>query len=57
MTGGFQGVHSVLYFNPEEKFGFVVLCNGNTENITTSKMNNEIVRVLYNHFIKSVENK
>ena len=49
ITGGAHGVHSAMYFNPEKKYGFVVLCNGCTADI---KMKDSIVNVLYNHLIK-----
>ncbi len=49
ITGGAHGVHSAMYFNPEKKFGFVVICNGCTSDI---KMKDSIVKVLYKHLIK-----
>ena len=53
MTGGAHGIHSLFFFNPDEKYGFVVICNGCTSKATNgSQMNNEIVRSLYRHFIK-----
>lgn len=48
ITGSAHGVHSAMYFNPNKKFGFVVLCNGCTADV---KMKDSIVRVLYEHFI------
>ena len=48
ITGGAHGVHSAMYFNPEKKYGLVVICNGCTSDI---KMKDSIVKVLYNHFI------
>lgn len=50
ITGGAHGIHSAMYFNPEKKFGFVVICNGCTSDI---KMKDSIVKVLYNHLIKA----
>ena len=49
ITGGAHGVHSAMYFNPEKKYGFVVICNGCTSDI---KMKDSVVKVLYNHFVK-----
>ena len=49
ITGGAHGVHSAMYFNPEKKYGFVVICNGCTSDI---KMKDSIVKILYNYFIK-----
>ena len=49
VTGGAHGVHSAMYFNPEEKYGVVVICNGCTADII---MKDSIVKILYNHFIK-----
>ena len=49
ITGGAHGVHSAMYFNPEKKFGFVVICNGCTYD---TKMKDSIVKILYNHIIK-----
>ena len=53
MTGGSHGIHSLLFFNPEKKFGFVVICNGCTSKAANgSQMNYKIVRSLYRHIIK-----
>lgn len=49
ITGGANGVHSAMYFNPEKKYGFVVICNGCTSDI---KMKDSLVKVLYNYLIK-----
>ena len=49
ITGGANGVHSAMYFNPEMKYGFVVICNGCTSDII---MKDSVVKVLYNHLIK-----
>ena len=52
MTGGSHGIHSLFFFNPEKKYGFVVICNGCTSKAANgSEMNYEIVRTLYKHFI------
>lgn len=53
MTGGTCGIHSLMFFEPEKKFGFVVICNGCTsKSANGAEMNYEIVRVLYKHLIK-----
>lgn len=53
MTGGTCGIHSLMFFEPEKKFGFVVICNGCTsKSVNGAEMNYEIVRVLYKHFIE-----
>lgn len=53
MTGGSHGIHSGMFFNPEKKYGFIVICNGCTsENSVGFDMSREIVRVLYKHLIK-----
>lgn len=49
ITGGAHGVHSAMYFNPEKKYGLIVICNGCTSDI---KMKDSIVKVLYKHLIK-----
>ncbi|MBQ8484725.1 MAG: beta-lactamase family protein [Bacteroidaceae bacterium] len=48
-NGTAYGVHSEMFFNPEKKFGFVVICNGCNSG---HKLNEEVIRVLYNAFIK-----
>lgn len=53
MTGGARGIHSAMLFQPEENFGFVVICNGcNSQNTDGFDMNKKIILELYNAFIK-----
>lgn len=53
MTGGSHGIHSLFFFNPKKKYGFVVICNGcNSKWGNGGDMNYKIVETLYNHFIK-----
>ena len=53
MTGGTCGIHSLMFFEPEKKFGFVVICNGCTsKSANGAEMNYEIVRVLYKYLIE-----
>jgi CubicO group peptidase (beta-lactamase class C family) len=49
ITGSAHGVHSVMYFNPEKKYGFIVICNGCNSDV---KMKDSVVKVLYKHLIK-----
>lgn len=49
ITGGAHGVHSAMYFNPEKKYGLIVICNGCTSDI---KMKDSVVKVLYKYLIK-----
>ena len=52
MTGGSRGIHSVMFFHPEKKYGFVVICNGCTsKSMNGIQMNREIVRAMYDCFI------
>ena len=52
MTGGARGIHSSMLFQPEGKYGFVVICNGCTAKPADgSEMNKLIIRELYNTLI------
>ena len=46
-TGGAYGLRSAMFFDPEKKFGFVVICNGSKISPLAP-----IQTLLYNHFIK-----
>ena len=48
VTGGAHGINSAIYFNPEKKFGFAVICNGSTVGM---KLVNSVVQSLYKHLI------
>ncbi|MFI5452653.1 hypothetical protein ACHMWN_10900 [Pedobacter sp. UC225_61] len=53
-TGSAYGLYSAMFFQPEDKFGFVVITNG-CNPIYTDGMNNVLKQtmvVLYNNFIK-----
>jgi len=53
MSGGARGIHSYMLFEPKDRFGFIVICNGCTsKSIDGSDMNKLIIRELYNAFIK-----
>jgi hypothetical protein len=54
-TGSAYGLYSAMFFNPEEKFGFVVISNG-CDPAYTGGFNAVIkrsVNCLYDHFISS----
>ena len=52
MTGGARGMHTAMYFNPEEKYGFVVFCNGcNSAFAYDGGLNKLVVKELYKTFI------
>lgn len=53
-TGSAYGLYSAMFFQPKEKFGFVVITNG-CNPIYTNDMNavlRQTMNVLYNNFIK-----
>ena len=53
MRGGSHGIHSIMVYDPEERFGFVLISNGyNTTAENGSDMNYRIIRALYNSLIK-----
>lgn len=51
-TGGAYGLRSAMFFDPEKKFGFVVICNG-CKNPWAEKRNvlQESVNLMYKNFI------
>lgn len=52
MQGGKYGMHTSLYFHPEKKYGFVVLCNGcHSKTKDDVGLNNEVIRMLYDSII------
>lgn len=54
MTGGSKGFHTAMFFHPTEKYGFIVICNGCTsKTINGIQMNQEVVREMYNCFIRN----
>ena len=55
MTGGSHGINSVVFFNPERKFGFVIITNGYAPTTIKGRLPSlarELARILYKHFIK-----
>lgn len=53
MKGGSHGINSVFVFNPDKKYGFVVICNGHVPNASGRSINDEIIRVLYKYHINN----
>ena len=56
-TGSAYGLFSAMYFEPEKKFGFVVITNGTTPEYGNyvdgfAPVQSGVVRLLYNAFIK-----
>lgn len=53
-TGSAYGLFSNMYFQPEEKFGFVIITNGTKPNYTDEFLSilHETANILYEHFIK-----
>ena len=52
-TGGEHGIHTAMIFHPEKKYGFIVFCNGcKSKSRDGHEMNFEIIRKLYNNYIK-----
>lgn len=55
MVGDAHGVHSTMLFDPNGKFGFIVICNGCTTPSSSAgqTMNTEIIQRLYKYIIKN----
>lgn len=53
-TGSAYGLYSIMFFNPEKKFGIVVITNGSDPKGTDgfSSVLKPATLSLYNHFIK-----
>lgn len=47
--GGAYGVHSIMFFDPKDKYGFVIICNGCNSGQT---LNKQIVKELYNCYFQ-----
>lgn len=57
MTGGAKGMHSVMMFSPEDKYGFVIISNGyKTDKSRREGMLKLIMRELYTTIIKKKRN-
>jgi hypothetical protein len=56
-TGSAYGLFNAMYFEPEKKFGIVVITNGTTSEYGTyvdgfAPVQRDVVRLLYNVFIE-----
>ncbi|NGM61313.1 beta-lactamase family protein [Sphingobacterium sp. SGG-5] len=54
-TGAVPGLRSAMYFEPQKKFGFIVVTNGTNPAFELDgypSLLNETIRLLYSHFIK-----
>jgi len=56
-TGSAYGLYSAMFFEPEKKFGIVVMTNGTTRDYARyvddfAPVQRDVVRILYNAFIK-----
>ena len=49
VRGNAHGVHSAMYFNPEKKFGIVIICNGCRTD--ERRMKDSIAYAIYKHLI------
>jgi CubicO group peptidase (beta-lactamase class C family) len=50
-TGGAYGLRSAMFFNPEEKYGFVIICNGHHCPEGVPNVLHGGIERMYNHFI------
>lgn len=50
-TGGAYGLRSAMFFNPEEKYGFVIICSGSNEAEGAPNILHEGIARMYSHFI------
>lgn len=47
--GGAYGIHSMMFFNPKGKYGFIVICNGCNSG---QALNKQIIKKLYNYYVQ-----
>ena len=50
-TGGAYGLRSAMFFNPEEKYGFVIICSGHHSPEGVPNVLHGGIERMYNHFI------
>jgi CubicO group peptidase (beta-lactamase class C family) len=52
-TGSAYGLYSAMFFQPKDKFGFVVINNGSKGGETSgvNTVNSKVIQILYRHFI------
>ena len=51
-TGGAYGLRSAMFFNPEEKYGFVVICNGHHSPEGVPNVLHGSIERMYKYFIQ-----
>ena len=51
-TGGAYGLSSAMFFNPDEKYGFVIICSGSHDEEGTHNVLHQGIRRMYHHFIE-----
>jgi CubicO group peptidase (beta-lactamase class C family) len=50
-TGGAYGLSSAMFFDPEAKYGFVIICSGSHDEQGTHNVLHQGIQRMYNHFI------
>ena len=50
-TGGAYGLSSAMFFHPEEKYGFVIICSGSHDGKGTHNVLHEGIARMYKYFI------
>jgi len=50
-TGGAYGLSSAMFFKPDEKYGFVVICNGSHDAEGTHNVLHQAIARMYKYFI------
>ena len=50
-TGGAYGLRSAMFFHPEEKYGFVIICSGSRETEGTPNVLHQGIAQMYKYFI------
>jgi len=50
-TGGAYGLSSAMFFNPEEKYGFVIICSGAHDGDGKDNVLHQGIARMYKHFI------
>lgn len=51
-TGGAYGLRSAMFFDPEKKYGFVIICSGSHEPEGSPDILHGGIALMYKHFIK-----
>jgi CubicO group peptidase (beta-lactamase class C family) len=50
-TGGAYGLSSAMFFNPDEKYGFVIICSGSHDEKGTHNVLHQGIARMYKYFI------